>query len=294
LPSLRDGNCSLSMTGGCWFIFYCCILYCRRLDGGVFFSRKNVRVRTSMEGAYALAILFHCCLVCVSAGRWHRGSGCFGARHFCKPLSLMLRLAALSKWSARGCSVTGLSLTSEIFARLGGTAGDASTTSRGRRCPHRAVRRRSCCGSTYLIRRRGFRPILIRKRKCSGRRRRIIRLQRSRRRCALPRPPGEGPPNEFAKEEDLGIREMEGVSAHGVRQTQTIPAESSGTGAEIVITDEYWYSADLRINLMIKHSDPRTGSVTMTVTQISRTEPDAVFFDVPEGYRPPKGAKGAE
>jgi hypothetical protein len=107
-------------------------------------------------------------------------------------------------------------------------------------------------------------------------------------------PPGEGPPNEFAKEEDLGIREMEGVSAHGVRQTQTIPAESSGTGAEIVITDEYWYSADLRINLMIKHSDPRTGSVTMTVTQISRTEPDAVFFDVPEGYRPPKGAKGAE
>ncbi len=106
--------------------------------------------------------------------------------------------------------------------------------------------------------------------------------------------PGGGPQNEFAKEEDLGLREMEGVSAHGVRQTQTIPAETSGTGAEVVITDEYWYSADLRINLMIKHSDPRMGSVTMTVTRVSRTEPDGAMFEIPEGYRPPKGAKGAE
>jgi hypothetical protein len=107
-------------------------------------------------------------------------------------------------------------------------------------------------------------------------------------------PPGEGSPNEFAKEEDLGIHEIEGVSAHGVRQTQTIPAESSGTGAEVVIADEYWYSGDLRIDLMIKHSDPRTGSVTMTVTQIARTEPDPAMFEIPEGYRPPKGAKGSE
>jgi hypothetical protein len=107
-------------------------------------------------------------------------------------------------------------------------------------------------------------------------------------------PPGGGPQNEFAKEEDLGIREMEGVSAHGVRQTQTIPAESSGTGADIVITDEYWYSADLRINLMIKHSDPRTGSVTMTVTQIARTEPDPAMFEIPEGYKLPGARRGTE
>jgi hypothetical protein len=87
---------------------------------------------------------------------------------------------------------------------------------------------------------------------------------------------------------------MEGVSVHGVRETQTIAVESSGTGAEIVITDEYWYSADLRINLMIKHSDPRTGSVTMTVTQVSRLEPDPAMFEIPEGYKPPKGARGTE
>lgn len=96
-------------------------------------------------------------------------------------------------------------------------------------------------------------------------------------------PEGQAPPNEFAKEEDLGIREIEGVSAHGIRQMQTIPADADGK--EIVVTDEYWYSADLRMNLLIKHDDPRSGSKTMTVNEIRRTEPDPAFFEVPEGYK---------
>ena len=35
-------------------------------------------------------------------------------------------------------------------------------------------------------------------------------------------PDGNAPPNEFTKQEDLGIREIEGVPAHGIRQTQTV------------------------------------------------------------------------
>jgi hypothetical protein len=97
--------------------------------------------------------------------------------------------------------------------------------------------------------------------------------------------PGEAPQNEFADQEDLGTHDIEGEPAHGVRESQHIPAESSGTGKEIVITDEYWYSEDLRINLVVKHSDPRTGTITLTVTQVSRTEPDAGFFEVPLSYR---------
>jgi len=100
------------------------------------------------------------------------------------------------------------------------------------------------------------------------------------------------PQNQFTKEEDLGTHEMEGLPAHGVRESQAIPAESSGTGKEIVITDEYWYSDYLRINLVIKHSDPRTGSVTMTVTQVTQTEPDHALFEIPEDYtlaRPGQG-----
>jgi hypothetical protein len=94
------------------------------------------------------------------------------------------------------------------------------------------------------------------------------------------------PQNEFAKQEDLGLREIEGVQAHGIRETQTVPAESSETGKEIVITDEYWYSEDLRIYLVIKHNDPRTGSVAFTVEQLTRTEPEAAFFEIPDGYQP--------
>lgn len=94
------------------------------------------------------------------------------------------------------------------------------------------------------------------------------------------------PQNEYTKEEDLGIHEMEGVPVHGVRETQTIPAESSGTGKQVVITDELWYSADLRINMVIKHSDPRTGSVTMIVNHVTRTEPDPALLEIPEGYTP--------
>ncbi len=100
-------------------------------------------------------------------------------------------------------------------------------------------------------------------------------------------PAGNGlPQNEFTEEEDLGIHDMEGVQVRGVRESQTIPAETSGTGKEIVITDEYWYSDDLRINLMIEHNDPRKGSVTMRVTQVALTEPDSGFFEIPDGYKP--------
>jgi hypothetical protein len=107
-------------------------------------------------------------------------------------------------------------------------------------------------------------------------------------------PADEGlPQNEFAEQEDLGIHEMEGVSAHGIRETQTIAAESNGTGKEITITDEYWYSNDLRINLIVIHSDPRSGTVTLTVSQVSRTEPNFAFFEIPEGYKPRGGQAAA-
>lgn len=100
------------------------------------------------------------------------------------------------------------------------------------------------------------------------------------------------PQNEFTKEEDLGVNEMEDLPVHGVREIQIIPAEKGGTGKEIVIKDEYWYSDDLRINLVIKHSDPRMGSVTMTVTKVTRTEPDSALFEIPHGYTPAEVGRG--
>ena len=105
-------------------------------------------------------------------------------------------------------------------------------------------------------------------------------------------PDGNTPPNEFTKQEDLGFREIEGVPAHGIRQTQTVTDEKDGK--EVTITDEYWYSQDLRINMMIKHIDPRKGTTTLTVARVTRTEPDPAFFEVPEGYTRPGAQSGAE
>ena len=91
-------------------------------------------------------------------------------------------------------------------------------------------------------------------------------------------------PNEYLKEEDLGRRKMEGVDVHGLRETQTIPAEANG-GREIKVVDEYWYSDELRLNMLVIHKDPRTGEQTTTVTQVSRSEPDAAIFEIPSGYK---------
>jgi hypothetical protein len=99
------------------------------------------------------------------------------------------------------------------------------------------------------------------------------------------------PQNDFSKEEDLGSQEIEGVLARGVRETQIIPAEGNGTGKEIAVTDEYWYSDELRINVVMKHSDPRAGTTTLTVTHITRGEPDPTLLEIPEGYTRAGGAQ---
>jgi hypothetical protein len=102
-------------------------------------------------------------------------------------------------------------------------------------------------------------------------------------------PAGNSAPlNQFTKQEDLGTQSIEGITAHGVRETQRIP--NGSTGSEVVLIDEYWYSDALHMNVMIKHNDPRTGSVTMTLTQATRTDPDPSLFQVPEGYKPARNA----
>ena len=98
-------------------------------------------------------------------------------------------------------------------------------------------------------------------------------------------PGGDAPTNEFTKQENLGIREIAGVPAHGIREAQTIKDDKDGK--EVMITDEYWYSQDLRINLMIKHSDPRKETTTLTVDQATREEPDPTLFEVPKVTRTP-------
>jgi hypothetical protein len=86
----------------------------------------------------------------------------------------------------------------------------------------------------------------------------------------------------FAKEEELGIQTMEGMPVHGIRETQTV---ADGTGKSTFVTDEYWYSDELRMSLVAKHNTPGGGSVLVRVTGITRTEPDPIIFEIPREYR---------
>jgi hypothetical protein len=85
--------------------------------------------------------------------------------------------------------------------------------------------------------------------------------------------------------EDLGTQTMEGFYVHGYRRKNTYDARSTGTGRSIVVTDEYWYAEDIRLNLLEKHNDRRKGEFTTTVTNINRTEPTGELFVVPPSYK---------
>ncbi len=91
--------------------------------------------------------------------------------------------------------------------------------------------------------------------------------------------------NPLVEEQDLGTEIMENVLVHGIRRSRTVPATSSGTGEAFVVTDEYWYSDELHLNMLVKHDDPRSGQQTVTVTHLDRSEPNQAMFQIPAGYK---------
>ena len=94
--------------------------------------------------------------------------------------------------------------------------------------------------------------------------------------------------------ESLGTSLLNGVEAVGTRETTVLNTGVIGNDRPISIVREFWYSPRLGINLIEKRSDPRSGTVTIGVTEISLTEPDAKYFVVPPaGYSLAKQASGA-
>ena len=87
-----------------------------------------------------------------------------------------------------------------------------------------------------------------------------------------------------AVKEDLGKQLIEGVEAEGTRTTITIPAGEIGNERPIEIVSERWYSPELQLVVMTRHSDPRSGETTYKLTNINRTEPAKSLFEVPAGF----------
>jgi len=82
----------------------------------------------------------------------------------------------------------------------------------------------------------------------------------------------------------LGEKTIEGVRVTGTRTTVTIPAAAIGNRAPIEIVTEQWYSPELNVVMLSEHRDPRVGQTRYRLHEISRSEPDAALFRVPDGY----------
>jgi len=112
----------------------------------------------------------------------------------------------------------------------------------------------------------------------------------------LPPPPPPPPPmpgfktaldeavSDSAAHEDLGKQNIEGVAASGVRSTTTIPAGDIGNLQPIKVVSEQWFSPDLQVLVMTRHTDPRTGETIYKLQNIVRAEPDRSLFTVPADY----------
>ena len=97
-------------------------------------------------------------------------------------------------------------------------------------------------------------------------------------------PPAATAKPETAKE-DIGTDTMLGLPVKGVRMTQTYATGALGNDRPVTIVTEYWYAAELRINLLTKRTDPRYGVQTVRVTELESQEPDTALFAIGDEYK---------
>jgi hypothetical protein len=87
--------------------------------------------------------------------------------------------------------------------------------------------------------------------------------------------------------EDLGNTTIQGLQARGLRSTYTIPAGEVGNDQPIVTISEQWtarIAAGSSLEVRSLDEDPRTGTKTRELVNLTLGEPDASAFQSPAGY----------
>ncbi len=85
--------------------------------------------------------------------------------------------------------------------------------------------------------------------------------------------------------EPLGSQTMEGVSVEGTRTTEIIPEGLQGNDRPITVVRERWTSPDLKVVILMKNNDPRSGEMTMLLTNIDLSNPILSLFQPPPDYK---------
>jgi hypothetical protein len=84
--------------------------------------------------------------------------------------------------------------------------------------------------------------------------------------------------------EKLASQTIEGVLVEGTRYTTTWPVGAQGNDRPIARTNETWMSPELKVVVLSKTSDPRSGEQTQKLINIDRSEPDPSLFQPPPDY----------
>src|ERR1022692_5140189 len=74
---------------------------------------------------------------------------------------------------------------------------------------------------------------------------------------------------------------MPRILASRAREPRTIPGVTIGNAEAMEIVRETWTSDELKVPLMTKVSDPRSGTSVTELTDINRGQPDASLLQVP-------------
>jgi len=94
-----------------------------------------------------------------------------------------------------------------------------------------------------------------------------------------------GDSKRYLSRENLGTDEIDGLTTVGTRESITTNPGVAGNDREVVASKEFWYSAKLGVNLVVKRFDPLQGTQVFTVSNISLAEPDARLFMLPAQFK---------
>ncbi len=100
--------------------------------------------------------------------------------------------------------------------------------------------------------------------------------------AAPPMPNGMSRPT--ITQDKLGTQTIEGVLVEGTRITSTYAVDTEGNDRPIVVVNETWMSPALKVMIMNRSSDPRSGERTQKLTNITQGEPAAELFLPPSDY----------
>ena len=83
----------------------------------------------------------------------------------------------------------------------------------------------------------------------------------------------------------LGQKDINGLTTTGSRIVRTIPVGVLGNEKPINVTIEEWVSPDLGMVVQFTETSSVGGSVTFSLNQVVRAEPDPSLFTVPTDYK---------